>query len=135
MRRARNGFTWSDLLNKVGSTEKAEIVQNRPSSVGNTSSKINNTSTIDDLAGRVIMGEFGNGDVRKQKLGNRYEEVQKRVNQLLGNSRTNNNVKTINYDSLVQRTIRGDFGNGETRKRKLGKHYGEVQKRVNRILR
>lgn len=38
---------------------------------------------IDELAKRVINGEFGNGEERKQKLGNLYNEVQKRVNQLL----------------------------------------------------
>ena len=32
---------------------------------------------------------------------------------------------------LVKRTIRGDFGNGEERKRRLGNNYDEVQKQVN----
>lgn len=32
---------------------------------------------------------------------------------------------------LVKKTIRGDFGNGEERKKKLGNKYSEVQKQVN----
>ena len=37
-------------------------------------------------------------------------------------------------DHLVDRTIRGDFGNGEERKRRLGPLYGFVQNGVNRKL-
>lgn len=32
---------------------------------------------------------------------------------------------------LVKKTIRGDFGNGETRKKNLGSNYEEVQRQVN----
>lgn len=37
----------------------------------------------------------------------------------------------VNINELVRKTIRGDFGNGEERKRKLGKYYNEVQRRIN----
>lgn len=37
----------------------------------------------DDLANAVIRGEFGDGDTRKQKLGDRYDAVQALVNQKL----------------------------------------------------
>lgn len=37
-------------------------------------------------------------------------------------------------DYLVDRTIRGDFGNGEERKRNLGPLYGFVQNGVNSRL-
>lgn len=40
-------------------------------------------ATIDDLAKRVIDGEFGNGEARKKALGKHYDAVQKRVNELL----------------------------------------------------
>lgn len=36
-----------------------------------------------------------------------------------------------NIDNLVLRTLRGDFGNGVERKRKLGKNYNEVQRIIN----
>ena len=35
---------------------------------------------------------------------------------------------------LADRVIRGDFGNGEERKRRLGPAYGFVQNEVNRRL-
>ena len=48
--------------------------------------RLNSTSSasdIDDLANAVIRGEYGNGDERKVRLGNLYEKIQKRVNELL----------------------------------------------------
>lgn len=39
---------------------------------------------IDRLAREVIQGKYGNGTERKQKLGDLYPEVQKRVNEILG---------------------------------------------------
>lgn len=38
---------------------------------------------IDEVARDVIRGKYGNGDVRKQKLGILYNAVQKRVNEIL----------------------------------------------------
>lgn len=51
-------------------------------STGNTSKPTE--KSIDELAQEVIAGKYGNGDARKQALGNRYEEVQARVNEILG---------------------------------------------------
>ena len=39
---------------------------------------------IEDLANRVIRGEFGNGRTRQNRLGGLYNEVQNRVNEKLG---------------------------------------------------
>ena len=39
---------------------------------------------IDDLAQRVINGEFGSGQTRMNRLGNEFKEVQNRVNERLG---------------------------------------------------
>ncbi len=41
---------------------------------------------IEQLAKDVISGKYGNGAERKEKLGNLYNEVQKKVNEILGNS-------------------------------------------------
>ena len=46
-----------------------------------------NLSDIDTTAQEVIMGEWGNGDERKERLENAgydYQEIQSRVNELLG---------------------------------------------------
>ena len=49
--------------------------------------EVENSKNIDELAKEVIAGRYGNGEERKQKLGNLYNEVQKRVNEILrGNS-------------------------------------------------
>lgn len=39
--------------------------------------------SIDELAREVIAGKHGSGDARKKSLGNKYAEVQKRVNEIL----------------------------------------------------
>lgn len=39
--------------------------------------------TIDELAQEVLAGVYGNGVKRKLKLGNRYKEVQKRVDEII----------------------------------------------------
>lgn len=38
---------------------------------------------------------------------------------------------SANIDALANAVIRGEYGNGEERKRRLGKNYAAVQKRVN----
>lgn len=60
---------------------------------GFSKSSTNNTQNInpldnysdEELATKVINGEFGNGNERKQKLGNRYQNVQDIVNNRLSN--------------------------------------------------
>ena len=44
------------------------------------------------------------------------------------------NVEKPNIEELAQAVIRGEYGNGEERKQKLGSLYEEVQARVNEIL-
>lgn len=80
-----------------------------------------------ELARRVIAGEFGNGDSRREALGSRYEEVQAEVNRILGGG-------AVDIDALARRVIAGEFGNGEARKQALGSNYSAVQSRVNEIL-
>lgn len=89
----------------------------------------------EELAKRVWAGEFGNGDTRRQKLGSRYASVQALVDKGVGKP-TNNTQSTTSKPqadilTLVKKTIRGDFGNGEARKKALGTNFAEVQKQVN----
>lgn len=58
-------------------------------SSSSTSTSTISTKSVDELAQEVISGKYGNGDARKQALGSRYDEVQARVNEILG---TNNAV-------------------------------------------
>lgn len=90
---------------------------------------------IDKLAKDVIAGKYGNGDARKKALGSNYSAVQKRVNEMLsGKSSSGSSSSSVDIDALARAVIRGDYGNGETRKKKLGSLYSKVQKRVNELL-
>lgn len=82
---------------------------------------------VETLAHEVIEGKYGNGEERKQALGDRYAEVQARVNEILAPAPK----PSVDILDLVRKTIRGDFGNGEERKQALGENYSEVQREVN----
>lgn len=88
---------------------------------------------IENLAQRVIKGEFGSGEERKVLLGGNYVAVQQRVNEILGS-----NKPKYDIDDLARRAIRGEFGNGFARKAKLEKMerglYAKVQKRINEMM-
>ena len=75
---------------------KYDVVENVENSVNNS-----NNVDIEQMARDVIAGKYGNGEERKQKLGNLYNEVQKRVNEILGAS---NNVsqETIKIGDKVE---------------------------------
>lgn len=50
---------------------------------------VDNSKSIEELAKEVIAGKYGNGEERKQKLGNLYNEVQAKVNSIYGQNVTN----------------------------------------------
>lgn len=93
----------------------------------------------EELARRVWTGEFGNGDERRRRLGSRYNAVQALVNKGVGKPSTPSPepkpepqpTPSVDILTLVKKTIRGDFGNGEARKKALGSNYAEVQRQVN----
>ena len=89
-----------------------------------------NEKTIDELAREVIAGKYGNGEARKKALGDKYNQVQERVNQLLKKPK-----KSI--DEIAKEVIAGKWGNGNDRKTRLtnaGYNYNEVQNKVNNLL-
>lgn len=88
--------------------------------------------SVDDLAREVIDGKHGNGAARKASLGDMYEVVQQRVNEILL-GKASAPVKTV--DELAREVIAGKHGNGEARRKSLGDRYEEVQNRVNELLR
>lgn len=84
----------------------------------------------EELATMVWQGKFGDGEERKQKLGNRYAAVQNLVNQGIG--------KLKSIDEIAKEVINGKWKNYPERKTLLenaGYNYNEVQKRVNEMLR
>ena len=62
------------------------INSNNLTKYDNVENSVDNSKSIEELARAVIRGEYGNGQERKDKLGNLYEEVQKRVNEMLKNN-------------------------------------------------
>lgn len=87
--------------------------------------------TIDELAKEVINGLWGAGEDRKKRLGDKYEAVQKRVNEILLGKQS---VPTKSIDELAREVIAGKHGSGAARKQSLGDNYEAVQKRVNELL-
>lgn len=77
-----------------------------------------------ELVGDVLAGDAGNGDVRRARLGSRYDEIQALVNHVL----------TESASTLAQEVIDGEWGDGETRRRAMGARYDEVQEKVNARL-
>lgn len=81
-----NGYN-DDLDCDVAYKDYSSIIKNIGLN-GFSKSSTNNTQNInpldnysdEELATKVINGEFGNGNERKQKLGNRYQNVQDIVN-------------------------------------------------------
>lgn len=74
-----------------------------------------------DLAVRVMQGAYGDGDTRKNNLGNRYDEVQDFINHIFSAS----------ANTLAEEVKAGRYGNGDVRKVVLGSRYDEVQNIVN----
>ena len=52
--------------------------------VEDVENSVDNSKSIEELAQEVIAGKYGNGEERKQKLGNLYNEVQAKVNSIYG---------------------------------------------------
>lgn len=94
------------------------------------------SKTLDEVARECIKGVYGNGDTRKkavESMGFNYDEVQKRVNEILkGNSKPSKSIAQVAKD-----VIAGKYGNGTARRNKLsaeGYDPDEVQAEVNRQL-
>ena len=95
---------------------------------------VNNSNPLDQfsdsqLADKVIAGEFGTGDDRKNALGNRYNSVQNIVNSKL--SAPVNPLDQFSDSQLADKVIAGEFGTGDDRKNALGNRYNSVQDIVN----
>ncbi len=90
---------------------------------------------VDTVAREVIAGKWGNNPQRAQKLaaaGYDAAAVQRRVNELLGAATPSK--PDVDIDALARAVIRGDYGNGDERRRRLGANYDAVQRRVNQML-
>lgn len=100
--------------------------------------------TIDEIAQQVLDRKWGNGTERKKRLeaaGYDYNAVQKKVNELVAKMSTgepttpptSEELTAAEIEALAIAVRRGDYGNGVTRRAKLGSKYEAVQRRVNEI--
>jgi N-acetylmuramoyl-L-alanine amidase len=123
-------LTWHSMF--TSTTCPGDYLRSKMQYIADEANKINSEEpikekTTEELAREVIEGKYGNGEDRKNALGDRYAEVQARVNEILAPATDS----TVDILDLVRKTIRGDFGNGEDRKSALGSNYDEVQRQVN----
>ncbi|MBP3793179.1 MAG: 1,4-beta-N-acetylmuramidase [Ruminococcus sp.] len=94
--------------------------------------------TVDQIAREVIAGDWGAGEERRKRLtaaGYDYDAVQNKVNEILYGTKPQPAKKSV--DQIAREVIRGDWGAGEERRKRLtaaGYDYNAVQKRVNEIL-
>lgn len=79
-----NGYSGNLDLNYFSGDVEAwdKYAGGTPSTSTTTSKPVE--KSVDELAQEVIAGKYGNGDARKQALGNKYNEVQAKVNEILG---------------------------------------------------
>lgn len=105
--------TWNKYAGK-GNVVKPTPTTTKPQTANPSGSTL-------DLAYKVMKGEFGEGEIRKQKLGNRYTEVQSFIN----------NIYSASANTLAKEVQNGKYGNGDVRKLVLGSRYNEVQKIIN----
>lgn len=123
-------LTWHSMF--TNTTCPGDYLRSKMQYIADEANKINNSEpikekTTEELAREVIEGKYGNGEDRKNALGDRYAEVQARVNEILAPAPE----PSADILDLVRKTIRGDFGNGEDRRNALGSNYDEVQRQVN----
>lgn len=71
-------YLYRDLIAQIGNPNQTSTPQ---------------TKSIEELANEVIAGKYGVGEARKQALGSLYNEVQAKVNEILGV----NNKKEVTY--------------------------------------
>lgn len=95
--------------------------------------------TLDQMVLRVVNGLYGNGTKRKEAIeaeGWSYATVQKAVNEYIAKNQ-NKTGKKFTLEQMINKTLNGDFGNGEARKKAItstGWDYATVQQAVNERL-
>ncbi len=69
--------------------EKPSTASNSVQSTGITSTPSNALGAVEEEALEVIRGKYGNGAIRKRNLGDRYAEIQSKVNEMYRNGQVN----------------------------------------------
>ena len=130
------GNTVDEMLGQVSDSPTIqETVQTE------TTTQKSSGKSVDEVAQEVLQGLWGNGQERYDNLTNAgydAQEVQNRVNSLLGGeTSSNSNSASSDLDSVAQEVLQGIWGNGQERYDNLtnaGYDAQAVQDRVNSML-
>lgn len=130
------GNTVDEMLGQVSESPTIqETVQTE------TTAQKSSGKSVDEVAQEVLQGAWGNGQERYDNLTNAgydAQEVQNRVNSLLGGeTSSNSNSANSDLDSVAQEVLQGLWGNGQDRFNNLenaGYDAQAVQDRVNELL-
>lgn len=131
----KNMDTFRKDVNKALTSKPSATVEAKPEGIKSPSKESSKAwdKSINELAQEVIDGKWGSGAERKKNLGPHYNEVQKRVNEIIGAKPSRPAEKTV--DQLVDEVMRGLHGSGRERMLSLGSKYTAVQQEVNRRMR
>ena len=103
------------------------IVQNKVNELLNLKKRHElNEKHIEILSQRIIKGEFKEEQI-KNEYKNYYEKIEKKIDKV-------DDFDNLTIDELANNVIQGYYGNGDERKKKLGKLYPLVQNKVNEIV-
>lgn len=128
----RYGWTYTQFVRAVQKGLSGETVSkpNIPKQPKKTD------KSIKELADEVEKGLHGNGADRMKSLGYNYEAVQNEINKRYGSKVDSGTKPKESHKQRINRLVKevesGVHGNGNERKRKLGKDYSEVQNIINR---
>lgn len=124
---------WGKLKSGAGWISLDYVQKTSAGSAPSAPAKKDNTT----IAREVLAGAWGNGNDRKNRLqaaGYDYNAIQAEVNRLMGGGSA---PARKSVDTLAREVIRGNWGSGAERKRRLqaaGYDYNAVQRRVNQLL-
>lgn len=85
-------YIYADSPDKSSKDDKSAEESSDASKIKDNKNRSSDGFALDQMANKVIRGEFGNGEQRKQLLGRSYKEIQKRVNEVLKSSSSKTSV-------------------------------------------
>lgn len=98
---AKRGIDWRTLPKDEIDQMQRDIVKQLEAGKGTGTSE----KTVEELAKDVASGKLGNGEDRKALLGNKYSEVQKKVNELLKRSSGDKKISEVEVTEEVSEKV------------------------------
>lgn len=86
------GIDWTKLSKEEVDRMQRSLIDRLEGNTESNSKMDLSENDIENLTKEVVRGNFGNGQERKDLLGENYEEIQKRVNELMKGSVASNTI-------------------------------------------